>query len=201
MSITNRVAPDDRAPRPNGHADDSALAEHTNVVPTEATQDAPAAGISARRASTKRSRARAGADDPHAVPNATAAAPPPACTARVDSAAPARVSKKNEGSHSRGRGSAAPRVDKPPLPPGELPLPEEGGDFVSAVHEKADVVEVVRRLLHSNDDKIIKGVLDRLLNLKYGNPEQSSDSDSGGLSIEGAPRPVRNRPQPLEQGT
>jgi hypothetical protein len=128
------------------------------------------------------------------VPNATAAAPPPACTARVDSAAPARVSKKNEGSHSRGRGSAAPRADKPPLPPGELPLPEEGGAFVSAVHEKADVVEVVRRLLHSNDDKIIKGVLDRLLNLKYGNADQSPDPSADGLDMTGAPRPDFDSP-------
>jgi hypothetical protein len=62
------------------------------------------------------------------------------------------------------------------LPPGELPLPEDAYAFVSAVHEKADIIEAGRRLLNSGDEKIVKGVWDRLVNLRFGkDEEQSSD--------------------------
>ena len=79
-------------------------------------------------------------------------------------------------------------------------MPEDGGAFVDAVHEQADVLEVVRRLLNSGDEKIMKSVLDRLVNLKYGNAEQSFDPDRDVLDMTGAPRPVRNPPPP-PQGT
>ncbi len=84
------------------------------------------------------------------------------------------------------------KSDKLPVPPGALPLPKDGAAFVSAVHEKADIVEVGRRLLNSGDEKIVKAVWDRLVDLKFGNDQTPNDSQ--GIDMTGAPRPIRNTP-------
>ena len=194
MANTNRIAPDERPSLPNGHLPengntrmDGHAAESRTIAPVDS---GPAAKVP-----IKRHRARAASDDAHEAPSATAAAPAPASTVRDASAEVARASKDEKGCETRRErrsGSSANTEPPLPLPPGKLPLPEDAAAFVSAVHEQADIIEVGRRLLNSKDEKIIKGVWDRLVNLKFGNTDQAPDTTSEGMSIEGAPRPDRD---------
>jgi len=218
MSTTNRITPDDRAPRPNGHAPSHANGRADEGSPTNALSSTVRPAKNTPQISSSRSRARAAADDPHAVPNATAAAPPPARTASDASAAAARDSKidptngespisdlpasavkpdpKSEGPSAAKNSKREP---PPPLPPGERPLPPDGGRFVDSVHEKADITEAGRRLLNSEDEKIVKGIWDLLVSLKYRNAEDPFGKEPPEVKV-GIPRPIRDKPlQPPPQ--
>ena len=215
MPTTNRIAPD-RPPLPNGHA-----AQHTNShadaqVDGPPGKSAPAApitsmspaAIAGAKISARRSRARAASDDAH-VPSSgasanPAAAPPVASADRDAGAAAARDSNNGPIPEVAPQSSATPKPEKakddpakpwPFLPPGKLPLPEDGATFVSNMHEQADIIEAGRRLLNSKDEKIIKGVWDRLVNLKSGNSEEQPDDESRRVIV-GMPRPIRKPPQP-----
>jgi len=198
MNTTKRSTPDGGPSLSNGHAANNA---HVNG---HANEPAASSNGACEKDSSPQARARAASDDPHAVPSATAAVPPPASTARDASAEVARVSKSKKGRGKRNGKTSAKRAKPeppPPLPPGELPLPENGSAFVGAVHGKADIIEAGRRLLNSKDEKVIKSVWDRLVNLKYGNTPEQTDEDLGRVIV-GMPRPIRNKPpQPPEQGT
>src|SRR5271170_4991938 len=89
MSSNNRPTPEPRMPRANGHAPSQLNGHAGESDLTAAEQGAPAVNTSPQKVSTKRSRARAAADDPHDAPYATTAAPPPAGKARDTSAAAA----------------------------------------------------------------------------------------------------------------
>ena len=92
------------------------------------------------------------------------------------------MAKKTDGV---GTGSSSEQqIEKLPVPPGAFPLPKDGAAFVSAVHEKADIVEVGRRLINSSDEKIVKAVWDRLVNLKFGKVDEQSNQEPQRIVID-----------------
>jgi hypothetical protein len=199
--------------RTNGHAE---AEDSARVAPSTS---APPLPLSAPRL---RARAAAD-DPHAAPNATAAAPPPAgtarddsAATARVSNATPDAGEPDGETSGEPAGGSASERPapgtrtgksgrgkpgDAPPanekehleLPPGELPLPPDGTTFVDAVHAKADLVEAGRRLLNSRDEKIVKGLWDLLVNLKYGNSEGSSEEAPPEVKV-GIPRPIRPQP-------
>jgi hypothetical protein len=192
MSTTNRTTHDDGPQLTNGK-----ITRHVNGHAKESVANA-----TSRPGSSTRNRAQAASDDAHGTPDAPAPAPPAAASATHDACADAAcVSNENSTEEhvakipgaARAGSTTEEKTDKLPVPPGALPLPKDGAAFVSAVHEKADIVEVGRRLLNSGDEKIVKAAWDRLVDLKFG-ADQSSDTESEGIDMTGAPRPIRNTP-------
>ncbi len=90
---------------------------------------------------------------------------------------------KNAGG-SRTDSSSEQHSEKLPVPPGAFPLPKDGASFVNAVHEKADILEVGRMLLNSSDEKIVKAVWDRLVNLKFGKVDEQSNQEPQRIVID-----------------
>jgi len=191
MGTTNRITHDDGRQLTNGK-----IVKHVN-----GHTEASAASTSRPGGSPRRPRAQAASDDAHGTPVAQAPGPPAASAnhdACADAACDSNSEKSSAASSAGAVGTASgrknPKDAEPPpaLPPGELPLPEDAAAFVSAVHAKADIIEVGRRLLNSKDEKIVKGVWDRLVNLKFGDAEQASDANIDSINMTGAPRPIRN---------
>ena len=205
MSTTHRTTHDDPPQRINGH-----LSTPVNGPATASPVDAESAGGAAPPSgSRKRYRARAASDDAHRTPVAPAPGPPAASAPGDASAEVARDSNGNSesgaaaeslgpddkaknpadrGGETNGSKTtetgAEQKPAREPLPPGTRPLPADASAFVSAVHEQADLIEVGRRLLNSKDEKIIKGVWDRLVNLKFGKAEGESDQDPQRIVID-----------------
>jgi len=190
MDTTNRTVQDD-GPLTNGQS-----VQRINGHAKESAPKKRGGGPAARRA-----RAQAAPDDAHGTPVAPAPGPP-AASATHDACADAACVSNSEKSHApsaAGTAGDAGRRNKkeppPALPAGELPLPEDAGAFVNALHAKADLVEAGRRLLNSEDEKIIKAIWDRLVNLKYGHSEDACDEEPRRVIV-GMPRPTRPDPPP-----
>jgi len=196
MATTNRLTAATRASLPNGkfaknlngHARDSAPHDAT---PGPAPNDlAPQAR--ARAAADEDHGVSLRASDP------PAAAPPAASTDRAVYAAAARDSKSpavasgpaaapgDEPRHATPAGIEAKRDDakrddakrtgtknvpsepQPPVPPARQHMPDSAEEYAEAVHAKADLVDVGRRLLNSQDERILRAVWQHLLEMRYG---------------------------------
>jgi hypothetical protein len=197
MSTTNRIT---HGETPHGEAPQ--LTNGKLAMQVNGSAEKSATSAKSRRASPKRIRAQAAPVDAQGTSHAPAPAPPAAASTTHDAcAAAACVSNENSAeehvaknpSSGRPGNSSEQQSAKLPVPPGAFPLPKDGASFVNAVHEKADILEVGRMLLNSSDEKIVKAVWDRLVDLKFG-ADQTPEADSGGIDMTGAPRPIRNTP-------
>jgi hypothetical protein len=196
MATSHRVPPEEKpaplnghAPkRVNGHANEKLLASVENATDVSASW-----GIAATN--NKRDRARAASDDTHGVSNGASviAAPPAANTDHDRSAEAARDSsnRKKEGATAASarkrtpRGKKTDKAEEPhePIPPGLDVLPADGPAFTEALNAQADLLEVGRRLLNSKDERIIKGVWEHMLELRYGK-EAPTDENARRIVID-----------------
>jgi len=208
MSTTHRTTHDDPAQRTNGH-----LAKHVNgqaSTSAVATDDAESAeNATPAGGSPTRPRARAASDDAHGTPVAPAPGPPAASRPRDLSADAARDSKiddakgaarkKRTGRAKRNASSKPPTPPKPkdsgnkndkpdPIPPSLVALPADAFKFTEALHAQADFLAVGKRLLNSDDERIVKGVWEYMLELRYGK-EAPADDNSRRIVID-MPRPL-----------
>jgi hypothetical protein len=201
MATSHRVSPEEKSAPPNGHAARRANG-HSNGKLTGGAEnhvDESAGWDVAETA--KRDRARAASDDTHGVSLGASviAAPPAADTDHDRSAEAARDSSKgkSEGGTAASAKKRAPRgkkskeADEPrePVPPGLEVLPADGPAFTEALNAQADLLEVGRRLLNSSDERIIKGVWEHMLELRYGK-EAPTDENARRIVID-MPRPLR----------
>ena len=53
------------------------------------------------------------------------------------------------------------------IPPGEVPLPANPGEFVEEIHKRMDLFRVWQNLLKSKDAKIKQRAAERLTDLRY----------------------------------
>jgi hypothetical protein len=198
MATTNRLTAATRASLPNGK-----FAKHVNghakdAAPHQATPD-PAHDDLAPRV-----RARAAADEDHGVSlrasDPPAAAPPAASTDRAVFAAAARDSKPpalasgsgaslsdearqaapkdveaKRDDAKRGSTKNIPAEPQPPVPPAKQHMPDSAEEYAEAVHSQADLVDVGRRLLNSQDERILRAVWQHLLNMRYGRDAAPDD--------------------------
>ena len=188
MGTTNRITHDETL-----HGDTPQLTNGKLATPVNGQAKEPATGAKARGKSPKRTRAQAAPVDAQGTSHAPAPAPPAAASTTHDAcAAAACVSNehpaeeqvaKNAGG-SRTGSSSGQQIEKLPVPPGAFPLPKDGASFVNAVHEKADILEVSRMLLNSTDEKIVKAVWDRLVNLKFGKVDEQSSQEPQRIVID-----------------
>jgi hypothetical protein len=89
----------------------------------------------------------------------------------------ARDSKRrgaNRNNAAKRSGNLPPDADhtarKPPsLPAGRENLPPNATSFAEAINGKADLLEVSTRLLNSTDQRIVRGVWEHMLEMRYGN--------------------------------
>ena len=78
----------------------------------------------------------------------------------------------------------------PPVKGGKKELPEYAGYFVDEVHRLADLAEVQKGLLNSQDDKVRQRSLERLLEMKYGKGGDAMEEQPPQIVID-VPRPRR----------
>jgi len=206
---TSRITHDDHPPLPNGRPGKHS-STRANGHAKESTSAENAPQISAPQA-----RARAAADDARGTPDAPASAPPAASANRAGDAAAARDSKHHAGeevtpnganlreeaaakaeakSAARAAGKAEREAAKrlrtekaPPLAAGTAPLPMDHHAFTEALHAKIDFLEVGKKLLNSSDEKIVKGVWEHMLELRYG--QEAATSDDAQRIVIDMPRP------------
>lgn len=148
-------------------------------------------------------RARAASDDAHAASSgasATAAVPPAASPDRGAYADAARVSngevtalsapkpRKRRGAQAEAEAKAERKTESKKsakdakqhdddIPPGMGPLPDDVIAFTEALHTQVDFLAVGNKLLRSPDERIVKGVWENMLELRYGKevpPEESA---------------------------
>jgi pyruvate/2-oxoglutarate dehydrogenase complex dihydrolipoamide acyltransferase (E2) component len=200
MSTTHRTTHDDPAQRANGY-----LAKHVDgpAAPSAASTTASAEDATPAGGSPTRPRARAASDGAHGTPVAPAPGPPAASTPRDLSADAARDSnideaegaarknrtgraKRNASSKPKDSGSKNDKAD--PIPPALGVLPADAFKFTEALNAKADFLEVGKRLLNSDDERIVKGVWEYMLELRYGK-EAPVDENSRRIVID-MPRPL-----------
>lgn len=70
------------------------------------------------------------------------------------------------------------------IPPGSKPLPEDGAEFVDAMHEHVDIYQACGRLVKSGDQKIGQRMLERLLEMKYGKGTSPTADESPEIVID-----------------
>ena len=166
--------------RPNGHA--PASTERGAIPPNwdqAASDDASGASI----ASAAASPAAAGLQ-PQASTDREAyaeVAPP-----RPNGAA-TQVSPGNNSSADESNKKNKP---KRKLPPGKYPLPDNPAEFVEEIHRKADITEIWRDLLQSEDEKIKQRAVERLTSMLYEDGALSNDDPQ--QIIFDLPRPKRD---------
>lgn len=195
MATSHRVPPEEKpaplhghaAKRVNGHSNGKLVAGGEDRAGGSASCDIAAGSI-------KQDRARAASDDTHGVSNGASviAAPPAANTDHDRSAAAARDSSKKEKTATpkpatRGKKHKATAEAREPVPPGLDILPADAKAFTEAINAQADLLEVGRRLLNSGDERIIKGVWEHMLELRYGK-EAPADESARRIVID-MPRP------------
>jgi hypothetical protein len=202
MATSHRVPPEEKPAPLNGHAAKRVNGHSNGKLPGGPLShaDESACGEVAAE-NNKRDRARADSDDTHGVSNGASviAAPPAANTDHDRSAEAARDSsnRKKEGdtaASSRKRTPRRKKTDKAeetrePVPPGLDVLPADGPAFTEALNAQADLLEVGRRLLNSSDERIIKGVWEHMLELRYGK-EAPTDENARRIVID-MPCPLR----------
>jgi hypothetical protein len=209
MGTTHRVTHTDQSlsknhpPPTNGSA-----AKHGNGH-GQASAARPQAGDEAATPD----RARAASDDAHEASSgasAKAAIPPAASAERVacaevarasngDSAKEpaaknARKSRARRGSRRKTLGDAASdeaSETATPLPPALRLLPADAIKFTEELHAQADFLEVGKRLLNSTDERIVKGVWEHMLELRYGK-EAPPDENARRIVID-MPRPLHGQ--------
>ena len=185
MATSNRVPPDEKPAPPNVHAAKRANGHENGKLRAGAESRADeSAGRDITATTDKRDRARAASDDTHGVSLGASviAAPPAANTDHDRSAEAARDSSKKKSSSAASAKKRAPRgkktketEEREPVPPGLDVLPADGPAFTEALNAQADLLEVGRRLLNSNDERIIKGVWEHMLELRYGKEAPMSE--------------------------
>jgi hypothetical protein len=213
MSTTNRITPDDRPPLPNGQVD-----KHVNGHGKESAPDAVSPrGSGARRPRhpVPRTRAQAASDDTQGAPHAPAAVPAAAspdpyahaevaCVSSEGSTLESATNCPNQsgsaGDPVRAALQLAPKEDRnkhkdrEPVPPGTEPLPDDTIAFTEALHMRADFLVIGQRLLNSGDEKIVKGVWEHMLELRYG--QQAAPSNTPEHIVIDMPRPKHDDDPP-----
>src|SRR5271163_1710177 len=183
MSTTNRIT----------HGDTPQLTNGKLATQVNGSGEKSAKSSKARGASPRQIRAQAAPVDAQGTSHAPAPAPPAAASTTHDACAAAacvsnekraeeHVARRNNGVAMGS--SSEQQIEKVPVPPGAFPLPKDGASFVNAVHEKADILEVSRMLLNSTDEKIVKAVWDRLVNLKFGKVDDPSSQEPQRIVID-----------------
>jgi len=178
MATSHRVPPAEKPVLPNGHAAKRVNANSNGRLLNDSlSQVDESASEDAVGTANKRDRARAASDGTHGVSLGASviAAPPAANTDHDRSAEAARDSSRGKSSSAASAKKRAPRgkktketEEREPVPPGLDVLPADGPAFTEALNAQADLLEVGRRLLNSNDERIIKGVWEHMLELRYG---------------------------------
>ena len=194
MATSHHVPPEEKVALPNGHAA-KRVNGHANgkLTASAESQADESAGENTIATTNKRDRARADSDDTHGVSIGASviAAPPAANTDHDRSAEAARDSSKEKRGSAASAKKRAPRGKKSketeeprePVPPGLDVLPADGPAFTEALNAQADLLEVGRRLLNSNDERIIKGVWEHMLELRYGK-EAPTDENARRIVID-----------------
>ena len=191
MATSHRVPPEEKTAAPNGVATrhlngrtNERVNGHANgkLMTGEQSHSNQSAGAEIAEVA-KRDRARAASDDTHGVSFGASviAAPPAANTDHDRSAEAARDSSKRrtldvvpaDRAERRGQRKKKPKQsqDEPPrdpIPPGLDGLPADATAFTEALNAQADFLEVGKRLLNSDDQRIVKGVWEHMLELRYG---------------------------------
>jgi hypothetical protein len=101
--------------------------------------------------------------------------------------------EKNRDSESPANGKRE-ESEQPKIPPGEEPLPLDGRDYVEAVHERMDLIELEVKLLGSKDEKIVQRELAYLRELRYGKTAATDEEEP--RIIFDLPRP---KPDPVDR--
>ncbi|HZC65069.1 MAG TPA: hypothetical protein VE545_00735 [Candidatus Dormibacteraeota bacterium] len=192
MATSHRVPPEEKPAPLNGAATKQVngrmnervneYANGTLMTGEKSHSNESAGGETA--AVAKRDRARAASDDTHGVSFGASviAAPPAANTDHDRSAEAARDSSKRrtragalahsaEKRESRKKKHKQVEGEEPhePIPPGLNVLPADALAFTEALNAQADFLEVgKKRLLNSGDQRIVKGVWEHMLELRYG---------------------------------
>jgi hypothetical protein len=189
MATSNRMTQDPKPPLGNscaGRRAPSRTREPVVVDPAEVPGE-------------QKVRARAASDDAHVASSgasATAAVPPAASPDRGAYADVARVSSGEVTALTapkprRGRGAQGNTEPRPKpknsarkgkqqdddLPPGMGPLPDDVVALTEALHTQVDFLAVGNKLLRSPDERIVKGVWENMLELRYGKevpPEENA---------------------------
>jgi hypothetical protein len=204
--VTSHLSSEEKPALPNGNATkhvNGRLTGHANgkLMASEKSSGNEAASTEIA-AIAKRDRARAASDDTHGVSFGAPviAAPPAANTDHDRSAEAARDSSKRktgaaktadpaEKRAPRKKKSKRPEEEQPrePIPPGLNVLPADATAFTEALNAQADFLEVGKRLLNSDDQRIVKGVWEHMLELRYGK-EAPADESARRIVID-MPRP------------
>jgi hypothetical protein len=134
---------------------------------------------------------KAASDDASGTPAAMAANSAAAGTAHEACADVAQPS--NTQPQLNAATAAGPRAsgEVTEIPPGSEALPEDGISFVDAMHERIDLWEVGKNLMHAKDEKIVQRAWERLLEMKYGKGQSATGDEIPQIIID-TPRPVRD---------
>jgi hypothetical protein len=213
MGATNRITQEERPPLPNGHTAQR-VAPRVNGHAQEVAQDESATNNLAPQA-----RAQAAADDAHGTPDAPASVPPAASANRADDAAaacdsngsaeqaatPRHLTRSEKAAAKAAAKAARDAVNSqaaertPTLQAGTAQLPADHHAFTEALHAKVDFLEVGKHLLNSSDEKIVKGVWEHMLELRYG--KEAAPSESAHHIVIDVPRPRHNDPSEVSAAT
>ena len=166
-------------PRSNGHAGGNEKPNGPNGKDVASAERGRAASVDAKGASVAHAgvaTTSAGADH----------------TAYAEAALAPNGKPKNRGPARRGAqvsNAAQTTSTSTPVPPGRRPLPENGADFIESLHAGADFARIGVKLLNSTDEKIVKSVWERMLDIKYG---ESGVRDDAPAVIFGGRGPTRD---------
>jgi hypothetical protein len=182
--------PNTKSRRPNGHAPNSSPHSELAVHREPAASDDVTGPFVAMAAA---SPAAAGANrDAYAE-----AASAPALG--EDGASPRAASRNRASSESKRqsqRGSdraGAPEQDSPSndganrlkkIPPATEALPQDGPEFVEAVHARMDLIALQVELLRSADEKIVQRELHCLRELRYGKTVSATTGDGSAQAFD-----------------
>ena len=141
-------------------------------------------------------RDHAASDDASGIPvacapaSAVASLPSQASTDREAYAAAAPPPSHDASRAAQQETSEPAAEDHDEIPPGEMPLPSNAGDFVEEIHSRIDLFEVWQKLLRSKDDKIRQRAVERLTDLRYKGTATSGEEPQ--QFIFDLPRPKRD---------
>ncbi len=90
----------------------------------------------------------------------------------------------------KGNGKDGSEEDLLDIPPGSVPLPEDGLGFVDAIHAHVDLYLACARLVNAKDPKISQRMVERLLEMSYGKAPAAPEEQAPQIIFD-APGPIR----------